>query len=211
MVSNKSEMTIKEISEIIGVSTTTVYNQIKERDIAVKLIRKVKYAHGKKLEKYLSEHLKEFKEVSNDTSKSIESETINDSKKEFINFDTLKEVSNHLTDELRSQIVKLEEKNSNLEAQIEKLNSGIVETKDEVIAKQDDMNNRLKEYMELLKAQSENLISHQPKPKEESEAVEAEIIEDKPMTPKEFKKTFRSKEWGKKKLKNKYEKYIESL
>jgi len=176
-------VTVKEFAEIKGLKPSYVYNLVSQKRI--KIVKE-----GRKTLIREDEEILENPLTINDTHVNI-----NDNNDVYIT--NLQEQIENLT-----QInERLHEKNEKLHIKVENIHR---EQKDEIKQVHQTSNAQLKMYMELLKSQTENLLSdkkHQ-EPTNDEDTEEAIIIEEKKrMKPSKFLDIMKAKGYSKKDVK----------
>lgn len=150
--------TVKEVSNLTGLSETTIYKHIRKENLSIRIINGIKMITEESLQPFIKKYAPN---------------ALNHSKG----------VQNPLIDKLYSEVTELKQNIGTLQSEKDNLFERLVslerEQKKEIQQIHNSKDEQLKMYMELLKKQSDNLLEARPQhshnPIEDSH--DAEIIE----------------------------------
>lgn len=198
--------TVKEVSNLTGLSETTIYKHIRKENLSIRVLNGIKMITEESLkpfiEKYAPESLNHSKGVQN------HNENTNSSNSE-IHIGS-KGVQNPLIDKLYSEITELKQNVGSLQSEKDSLFERLVsverEQKKEIQQIHNSKDEQLKMYMELLKKQSDNILEARPQQHTNiDDAHDVEVIDTettkKRMKPNKFFKIMYSKGYSDKEIK----------
>jgi hypothetical protein len=204
--------TVKEVSNLTGLSETTIYKHIRKENLQVRIVNGIKMITEESIQSFLPKYAPHVLNHSEPHSKQQEYTQ----EKNLQNSISSEPLQNPLIDKLYKEIDDLKNTISNLQAEKDNLFERLVslerEQKQEIQKVHNAKDEQLKMYMELLKKQTDNILESQPHQKHsynkhKDDSHEVEIIEadtepvKEKMKPKKFFKLLGERGYSEKEIK----------